>query len=291
MAEIEQVHDLIAAHPTTAPFISRLLIQRFVTSNPSRGYIYRVADRFTQTDGDLGEVLKAILLDYEARDLDVADGASFGKQKEPLLRVTAMLRMMDAGSLIPLSALAPFGYTPGRVPGGCHAAPTDDDRRHRSGAAERTFRVQLLPAGLSTAGAPVGRGARRARVPAQHPDPGLRGDQPRAVLPVQHQRAVRRRTRRVSRRTRGISTPTSRRCRSFYDAEAAGGDSLTAATALVDRLDLYLTGGGLKARYEGAAEPNPRSLMIETVANTDDDDKVRNAVYVVINSPQAAIQR
>lgn len=89
--------DIIAAHANVAPFISRQLIQRFVTSNPSPAYIERVAEVFNTSYGDLGEVVKAILLDNEARvPPPLAGGDSYGKLREPVLRLTAMWRAFDA---------------------------------------------------------------------------------------------------------------------------------------------------------------------------------------------------
>ncbi|MCW5577366.1 MAG: DUF1800 family protein, partial [Dokdonella sp.] len=89
--------DIIAAHPNVAPFISRQLIQRFVTSNPSPAYIERVATVFDTSYGDLGDVIKAILLDNEARQAPVLTaGDSYGKLREPVLRLTAMWRAFDA---------------------------------------------------------------------------------------------------------------------------------------------------------------------------------------------------
>lgn len=87
-------------HPNVGPFIAIRLIHRLVTSNPSPGYIARVAAVFNDNGfgerGDLGAVVKAILLDGEARpasrmDLD-------GKIKEPLLRLTQLWRAYDAQS-------------------------------------------------------------------------------------------------------------------------------------------------------------------------------------------------
>ncbi|MCB1087091.1 MAG: DUF1800 family protein, partial [Verrucomicrobiae bacterium] len=98
-------------HPNTPVFISRLLIQRFTTANPSAGYLYRVSTVFQNTKGNLGEVVKAILLDYEARTIPAtssatpADAASHGKPKEPLLHYIAMLRALEAFSKIPLENL------------------------------------------------------------------------------------------------------------------------------------------------------------------------------------------
>ena len=100
--DLKDTLDALVAHANTGPFISRQLIQRLVTSNPSPGYVYRVAQAFaddgTGTRGNLGAVVRAILTDYEARSPAVAATASFGKLKEPLLRATAILRAFDGGS-------------------------------------------------------------------------------------------------------------------------------------------------------------------------------------------------
>jgi uncharacterized protein (DUF1800 family) len=95
-----------AAHDSTPVFISRLLIQRFTTSNPSAGYLYRVVQKYKDTNGNLGEVLKVILLDYEARSLALADTTvGHGKAKEPILHHAAMLRALKAATRVPLSTL------------------------------------------------------------------------------------------------------------------------------------------------------------------------------------------
>ena len=99
--ELEQVLDYLVGHGTTAPFISRKLIQRFVTSNPSPGYIERVATAFGE-QGDLRAVIKAILLDPEARNPATINSPSYGKFKEPLLHLTSVLRLLRASSEIPL---------------------------------------------------------------------------------------------------------------------------------------------------------------------------------------------
>jgi len=93
--------DIINEHPNVAPFISRQLIQRFVTSNPSPAYIQRVATVFENNGngdrGDLGDVIKAILTDPEARTPPpLASGDTYGKLREPLLRLTAMWRAFNA---------------------------------------------------------------------------------------------------------------------------------------------------------------------------------------------------
>lgn len=91
--------DNIANHPNVAPFISKLLIQRLTTSNPSPEYIARVAQRFNDNGqgsrGDLAVVIKAILLDDEARQ-GKAINPDFGKVKEPLLQLTQLWRAFNA---------------------------------------------------------------------------------------------------------------------------------------------------------------------------------------------------
>ncbi len=98
--DLELAHDAIFNHPNVGPFICSQLIQRLVTSNPSRAYLYRVVQKFNDNGsgvrGDLSAVVKAILLDYEARSPDLLAQPGFGKQREPLLRVTAMSRAFAA---------------------------------------------------------------------------------------------------------------------------------------------------------------------------------------------------
>lgn len=93
-------------HQNTPVNISRWLIQRLTSSNPSAGYVYRVQQVYRSTNGDLGEVMKAILLDYEARSLQLADtSASAGKIKEPMIHFANVLRSLKAFSGAPLSLL------------------------------------------------------------------------------------------------------------------------------------------------------------------------------------------
>lgn len=94
--------DTLFNHPNTGPFVSRQLIQRLVTSNPSPGYVYRVAQVFandgTGTRGNLGAVVRAILTDYEARSPNVLNNFGYGKIKEPLIRMAAFLRALNGAA-------------------------------------------------------------------------------------------------------------------------------------------------------------------------------------------------
>lgn len=100
--DLDAALDNLFQHPNVGPFICRQLIQRLVTSNPSPQYVERVALVFADDGsgerGDLYEVAKAILLDPEARGGHESDPENFGKLKEPLLRQTALWRAFTAGS-------------------------------------------------------------------------------------------------------------------------------------------------------------------------------------------------
>lgn len=93
---LDSALDILFQHDNIAPFISRHLIMRLVTSNPSSGYIARVSSIFNDNGhgvkGDLEAVVRAILLDDEARNEDNAQVSSFGKVKEPILALTQFLR-------------------------------------------------------------------------------------------------------------------------------------------------------------------------------------------------------
>ncbi|RJG15043.1 DUF1800 domain-containing protein [Massilia cavernae] len=94
--------DVIFAHPNTAPFIGRQLIMRLVCSNPSPAYVTRIATVFnndgTGIKGNLKAVVKAILLDDEARAAARIADPAFGKQREPILRLAAWARAFKADS-------------------------------------------------------------------------------------------------------------------------------------------------------------------------------------------------
>jgi uncharacterized protein (DUF1800 family) len=125
--------DALFRHPNVGPFIGRQLIQRLVTSEPSPAYVARVAAAFNNNGqglrGDMAAVVRAVLLDNEARNPPAGD---FGKLREPVLRVAHWMRAFGATSASgeylmaydldnlsqrPLGAPSVFGYfRPGYVP-------------------------------------------------------------------------------------------------------------------------------------------------------------------------------
>lgn len=101
VAEMDQVLDAIYNHRNVAPFVSKRLIQHFVTSNPSGDYIERVARVFTHYkhhSEQLKFVIKAVLLDPEARSWEyfLLDG-NYGKLRSPILRMTQLAKALKAG--------------------------------------------------------------------------------------------------------------------------------------------------------------------------------------------------
>jgi uncharacterized protein (DUF1800 family) len=94
--------DAIFNHPNVGPFIATRLIQQLVTSNPSTAYVGRVAAVFNDngagTRGDLGATVRAVLLDTEARDSAALTSATFGKLREPVMRLANWMRAFGAAS-------------------------------------------------------------------------------------------------------------------------------------------------------------------------------------------------
>lgn len=97
--DISDALDILCAHPNTAPFLSRQLIQRFTASHPSPDYIRRVSQVWENNgsgvSGDLKAVMEAILMDPEARN-PATDGDIAGKIREPYLRTVALMRAFKA---------------------------------------------------------------------------------------------------------------------------------------------------------------------------------------------------
>ncbi len=98
--DINEALNLLFNHPNAGPFFSRQLIQRLVTSNPSPGYIKRVASAFNDNGkgvrGDMKAVIQAVLLDKEAREGATNNAETFGKAREPLLFVSHLFRAFHA---------------------------------------------------------------------------------------------------------------------------------------------------------------------------------------------------
>ncbi|HEY5791709.1 MAG TPA: DUF1800 family protein [Chthoniobacterales bacterium] len=303
-ADLDAALDIIFNHPNTGPFIARRLIQRLVTSNPSAGYIYRVAQKFANNGsgvrGDMKAVIKAILLDYEARDLSVTNNVSYGKLKEPLMRMAQLFRSLDGGSKLPISNLNPYSYpatqfdnfpasathlrfggldtriaqTPQSPPSVFNWFLPDYNPGGDIGAAglvapemqitseSTTFRAINYFSGFTYTSA-AGNGG----IPVYN-DPDPKNDD--VVLTL---------------------TPLV----SLYDSEISAGKTIPQAlTTVLDYLDLLLLGGDFKPRYASAPAPNPRSRVIEEVSAMSTAttlNRMENLLYLVMASSDFADQK
>ena len=100
LEDAQQAITHLTNHDNTAPFICKKLIQRLIKANPSPGYIWRVAAKFNNNGegvrGDLKAVVKAILLDQEARLCGWIKHVQQGMLREPILRQMHLARAFNA---------------------------------------------------------------------------------------------------------------------------------------------------------------------------------------------------
>ncbi len=298
--EMAQVMRVLSEHPNTAPFISYRLIQRFVMSNPSPGYIYRTASVFEESNGNLGAVVKAILLDPEARNPSAASQLGNGKVKEPVIQMVALMRLLRAQSDAPppydLAALQTYGYTPADV----QRLESDASLLYLTGCLPRCdYGIDQPPLGAPTVFnwflptyAPAGPVADAGLVGPELQltdesntigrynaiyefvlsNKGLRGiryrqDEPQTrILYAQPTWLLDAYLAVMDSNKDGQLTPD--------DASYADAAQVRAASAaLVDRADDYLCAGRLQAGATGNAESDPREIIItgvvDSVANWD----------------------
>jgi hypothetical protein len=94
--DLDGVLDCLMAHPNMPPFIATRLIRLLVTSNPTPGYIQRVADVFAGftggVRGDLQATVRAILTDPEARN--DAGTATSGRLKDAIGQTVGLVRAL-----------------------------------------------------------------------------------------------------------------------------------------------------------------------------------------------------
>ncbi|MEL7423172.1 MAG: DUF1800 domain-containing protein [Bacteroidota bacterium] len=122
LQDFEMAMDNLYQHPNVGPFIGKALIQFYVSSNPSPAYVNRVATVFNDNGegvrGDMGAVLKAILLDPEARDCAAIANPTAGKLREPIVRYMHFLRAFNADNpaRVFLDPLFVWGENVGQIP-------------------------------------------------------------------------------------------------------------------------------------------------------------------------------
>ena len=110
--ETDAALDHYFYHPNTAPFLALRFAQRFGVSNPSSGFISRIANAFRSgsytftsglspvtygsgTYGDLGATIACVLLDVETRTTMLDSDPSHGSLKEPLIKIVGLMRALE----------------------------------------------------------------------------------------------------------------------------------------------------------------------------------------------------
>ncbi|MES2695842.1 MAG: DUF1800 family protein [Verrucomicrobiota bacterium] len=258
--DLKDTLDALFEHANTGPFISRQLIQRLVTSNPSPGYVYRVSQVFANNGagvrGDLGAVVRAILLDYEARSATVAATATFGKMKEPLLRGTALFRAFGGTSN---SGRIPISNPEGSLAQAALRAPTVFNFY------EPNF---VLPGAVAAAG-------------LYAPEYQILTDTTALTQPNFYYGYIytARSTTDMAQQTVGLSL----------------NDWLPLARTpaqLVSSLNLLLASGGMSKASTDRITAAITAMPVGTATNSANDlERVRSAIYLTITSPQATIQK
>lgn len=287
--DLQLALDALFNHANTPPFISKLLIQRLVTSNPSPGYVYRVAQKFINngsgTRGDLGAVVRAILTDYEARSPAVVSNVTYGKLKEPLLRLTGLMRSFGASS------------TSGRLMGywiGVNGVPIDGTTPKPATAAEISTNYTAISI-FNTLGS-IGQAALRSTTVFNfyHPDYVLPGPLAAAGLVAPEFE--------ITDDNFAISVPNY--LRTFVNSTTTGVAAanqpyvITLNTtyeqtlvanpgALLDHLNSVLCAGTLPS----AARTRILTALSSLATSTTNEDRAKTAILLVLTSPAAAIQK
>lgn len=275
---IDRALDTIFEHPNVAPFMSRLLIQRFTQSDPSPAYVQRVATAFetgsftadngrafgTGQRGDLQATLAAILLDASTFD-EPASGATItsGKVREPILRFTHWARAFDISGI--------DAGNEGRLRDTRGSESALGQQAFRSPSVFNFYRPGYIAPGTNA-------GDRNITVPEfqivnESSSVGYLNFMTDFAFDRSYQR------------NRDIDTYTP----DYSDELALVGDP----TALVDHLDNLLTGGRMADAEKADIVDIISTVEIRTnnAENTaaDQEDMVQTAVALVLNSPSFAV--
>ena len=242
--EVQAALDALMAHESTAPFVSRLLIQRFTSSNPGRGYLARVSrvwnDDSMETSGDMGKVITAILLDPEVLNDDPSNRFK-GRVREPIVRFASLARAFHL-------ARADGKY-------GISISLVNDDFGQFPTLSPSVFNFYL---------------------PSFAPEGEFREEG--MVSPELQLGSMSQYLKSDSRFASTIDEAQISEVFDFSNELLLVDDP----EALVDRVDLLLTGGRLSA--------NARAAIVTAVGNEPDDlTKVRSAVYLVSQSMAAIV--
>ncbi len=249
--------DTLFNHPNTAPNFSRQLIERFVTSNPSPAYVARVATAFADNGsgvrGDMKAVIRAILLDAEARSAASLAQPSWGKLREPVIRLANWARAFGATS-------ASGNYTIRNV-----ADPSTALGQNplRSGSVFNFYRPGYVPP--NTAIAAAGLVAPEFQITGETSVAGYLNFMRTAV-------------------NSGVGTAADVSAAYAQEVALAGNPD-----QLVERVKLLLTTGQMTDATRSAIRDAVAS--ISTTANNASLNRAKLAVYLTLASPEFIVQK
>jgi uncharacterized protein (DUF1800 family) len=271
---IDTALDRLFNHPNTGPFIGKQLIQKFVTSNPSPGYVSRVTAAFNtgyfqlpdgtvagdRTRGDMEAVMAAVLLDDEARDVNLRNNALYGKVREPAIRFTHWARNADLNS-----ASSHLGNGLQMQWNVINAAPTLGQQPFRSPSVFNFFRPGYVAAGFPTAAAGIV--APEMQITTANTVTGFANF-------MQD---------RISERRPNFSFMPR------YGAELPLADN---PAALVDRLNLVLTANGMTAETKARIAAAVASVPIRPGSEAEDRrNRIELAQLMTVLSSEFTVQR
>jgi uncharacterized protein (DUF1800 family) len=263
LLDVNAAIDNLFNHPNVGPFIGRQLIQRLVTSNPSPEYIGRVAAVFADNGsgvrGDMKAVIKAILLDPEARDGAKLTDPHWGKPREPFLRCVNYGRAFNAKSSgVDFYQVSQFNFDQQQQP-------------YNSPSVFNFYSPNYLPPG------PVGEAGLVA------PEFQILNATTAVSSPNYFYNSINSRD-----LHRWGTADGTRTVRPNFTRETtlAGSD----IDALIRRLDLHLTCGGLSPReFQSIREA---LLRVDSgVTGSWQTERVNLAVYLILTSPEFCILR
>jgi uncharacterized protein (DUF1800 family) len=255
MDDINDAVDNLFNHPNVGPFIVYRLIQRMVTSNPTAAYIDRVASVFNDNGqgvrGDMAAVVKAMLLDDEARGYSWMSVPTYGKLREVHNRHAHMVVAFN---------VQPFENTENGAPRYYHIARMVNEINQAPVKAPSVFNFHL---------------------PDYQP-PGVIRDHGLVAPEFQTLSETWATKRANSVYTRFDSSPNLGAWNENpvdYSYEYSIGDDID---ALIDHLDLLMCYGKLSN--------NSRQILHEILTREDDtDDRVRMAIYIIGTSPEFSV--
>ncbi len=259
VSAMKTVLDTLFNHANTAPFFARQMIQRLVTSNPSPAYVDRIAKVFANNGqgvrGDMGAMFKAILIDDEALATSNLSSQTFGKVREPFVRFVQWAKTFNLKK--PASGKYDLWDT-------SQQSNSLGQMVFRSPSVFNFFRPGYVPAGTAIATNKLV--APEFQIVNEISTIGY----------VNYLHNV-------------VTNKGNPNLEPDYTAEMAIAND---STALVDRIDLLLSGGQLSQSNKDRIKQAVESITLPMTADTDARfNRVATAILLTMVSPQYLIQK